>query len=176
MSIAPPAPPLPKTCALPPQYLQPQSEEYFVGLPFWEIDRPYDLLANVPIGEKGNNCVGCEPGSGPCPFIVVYNDGHQMGFIYPYVTVVERKSTEQVLQPNEKKTKSSVLVQVGGDTLQNDESKFKAVSETYTIEYITYEQMKLMMKQFCCYNFSSFGNWALPDYNDPITLEGYFKF
>lgn len=180
---------MPKTCALPEKYTQTQTEEYYDGLPFWEVETKYASFSDVPVGEKGNNCLGCEPGSGPDPFIVVYNDGKTMGFIYPYVTVVERNETKSemvcfettgsYLLPTNgdyktKAQKKSVTVQINGDTSQKDVLDIKQVSQEYTIDYMTYEEMRELEKHMCCFNFGSFGNCALPNYSDPITLDGYF--
>lgn len=180
---------LPKTCSLPNQYLETQEEEFFVGLPFWEIETKYKHLANVPVGTKGNDCLGCEPGSGPSPFIVVYNDGNKMGFIYPYVTVVGRKEEKSNVMrietsgsfqyPNSMQKKprkiGKVTVKVGGDVDQHAEAKdVRNATSEYKINYFTYEEMKALMDQFCCFNFGSFGNCGLPNYEDDITFDGYF--
>ncbi len=182
---------LPKTCALPQQYREPQVEEFIVGSPFWEMATKYENFADVPVGTKGNDCLGCEPGSGPGPFIVVYNDNSKMGFIHPYVSVVGREEGKNSMmcvetcgsflfttqkQNNSPKT-AKVTIQVGGDVDQQTGTDIRnTIASEYVITYFTYEEMRQLMKQMCCFNFGSFGNCALPNVKDEVTLDGYFLF
>ncbi len=181
---------LPKTCALPKEYLEVQEEEYFVGFPFWERESKYKMLADVPVGTKGNDCIDCEPGSGPGPFIVVYNEGETMGFIYPYVMVIERvekrseimciESTGSFLFPNmqgkENRQIGKVKVRVGGDAFNFDTStNLKVVASEYVIQYFSYSEMRNMMRQHCSFNFGSFGSCALPNAEEKIHFDGYFR-
>lgn len=175
----------PLTVELPPIYCVPQKEEYRVGLPFWSVvSKKYKCLADVPVGEKGYFVVGCEPGSGPMPFIVVFNDGHQIGLIHPYVTVCDRTTPKSSLYcietsgsfafPNDAQPLSDiqhVTVQLHGDRF-GDRDRVKSRLDTYPVTYSTYDEFHDDAR-VCCfsYEFGSFGNCALPNSCDDFIPE-----
>lgn len=153
------AAPLPATgdvfWTVPEQWKQLQIEDYEDNDAFWDHLTEYESYKDVPLFERGFVCLGCAPGSGPAPFIVVHNDGKRLGFVHPYVTVVERK-------PANEAGKNSVVLKLNGDRL-GDKAQIKQPPLQYKIEFATYETIRNCEKNYFCHNFGSFGNKALPD-------------
>lgn len=172
---------LPTTAPLPECFKAPQQEKYRDGVPFWEGSKTFSNLADVPVNTKGFTCLGCEPGSAPDPFIVVFNDGQQLGLINPYVTVLNRAEPKSIQYSVEscgtfmfpqgieakkdEEGKRYVTVQVNGDTL-GLRRNVKKQSDFYKVSYTSYEEIKTLSLQGTSFCFGNFGNCALPNHAD----------
>ena len=117
----------------------------------------YEYEESVEIGDKGFICIGCEPGSGPQPFIVVNvnHESSEIGYISPYVYITNE--TDDVVE-----------LRVGGDT--NELNRYdsdhideffetiKNPSDKYVVHYC-----KIANKPcYLSYCVGSFGNYGLP--------------
>jgi len=156
--------------------LPPVPEPNVFGRPFWNAPGLYNIGTDgtvlgkyknkgdpfepVQVGDYGFACIGCEPGSGSQPFVVVSIDEKEqkVGLIFPYVTIVSGDDT-------------TVTLQVNGDTYDKPVvSKEAATAETlYHVRYFSYDD--LIGKYWISIMLGGFGNHGLPSHDALVTLE-----
>lgn len=146
---------------------------------FWESTESHDLdykngqflKEKVPLEleEKGFFCLGCEPGSGPEPFIVVYidNKSETIGLIKPYIYIID-------------KTEDHVELKVGGDMSNYNRKNFnkdilhhvQVSSDKYKVHY--YNQKDIVGNRYLAPCVGCFGTHDLPDSNGKYRIGEIF--
>jgi hypothetical protein len=159
--------------------LPPEPKPGVHGRPFWCTKEAHDVYyeneafvyyskkhhrgerISVEVNMKGFFVVGCEPGSGPQPFIIVSidNETGKIGFILPYVYIINQDNDIVDLKVGADMTDYSPDHYIEGTFDTYEEEAVKQISNKYKIQYYDKDTLTERWLGFCV---GSFGNYGLP--------------
>src|SRR5579862_4689097 len=119
------------------------------------------------VGAQGFMCLGCEPGSGPRPFIVVGvdNKNQELKLIFPYVYIIETQSDKVMLKIGNDATKyiysGNSLDEIRENVVELDPEIMETQVSDYIVQTINYPRF-LKEESYISICFGSFGNGGLP--------------